>query len=524
MPRIRHRPTAAPRVESRPIRIAAWQWFLLAAGVPLIICLRKLNLDLWHDEIYTVVEYAARGPGLIVTDYSTPNNHILYSLVLWPFTRLSTLNLVLRLPSLAATLGTLLLVYRTGRRLAGPAAGLLAVLLLGLTQMFLLLAMQIRGYSLSMLLMAALVELATPAPYGMSWRRAAGIVMLGAAFLYVLPTNLLMFVPLAAFAVAWPFMARRTAGAAAQIGRRGWHKVLIESGAWLGAGLLALACYGPVLNQIGAHSRQAESINFSAAWMAAVRFFSPATRDAWLIAPLVAAGLVCWLLRVRRTETGSEVAIALSAVVVVTGTFLLTALLRISPFARNYCPLLPELALAAGWWLAELVEAARRRWLSDWPAELASVPMLLAVGAILGPHLWTYPARLAEYRRQHRMGDGYFEYYAADYHPAAVVDWFVEHNDPRQPFMISYPKEDDWNLWYYFYLSDYPQGGNLPAAGGPWRAQVFVIAPETADFSEMAGQLNVPVDQVRSLPLVADFGYYRLYRSAEPLLVEPPTE
>src|SRR5262249_43339899 len=146
--------------ESSPVDLKVWQWFLLAAAVPLIICALKLNLDLWHDEVYTIDSFVSRGVGYIVTDYHLPNNHVFYSLVIYPFYCLSDSNFVLRLPSLLCAAGCLWFIFLTARSLAGIAAGLLSVFVLGMTQMFLVHVMQIRGYGLSMFLCAWLAFLA----------------------------------------------------------------------------------------------------------------------------------------------------------------------------------------------------------------------------------------------------------------------------------------------------------------------------------------------------------------------------
>src|SRR5690349_742034 len=80
-------PRAAPVVPPSEgvVAVPSWKWFLLSAALPLVFLASKRNLDLWDDEIYTVTKFVAKGPWQIVTDYAAPNNHVFYSLVLWPF-------------------------------------------------------------------------------------------------------------------------------------------------------------------------------------------------------------------------------------------------------------------------------------------------------------------------------------------------------------------------------------------------------------------------------------------------------
>src|SRR5690242_19693940 len=88
----------------RGLGLQPWHWFILAAAVPIVHCASRLNLDLWHDEIYTIDVFDRRGPAFIVSDYSLPNNYVLFSLLMWPFYSLSDSNFVLRLPSFILTI------------------------------------------------------------------------------------------------------------------------------------------------------------------------------------------------------------------------------------------------------------------------------------------------------------------------------------------------------------------------------------------------------------------------------------
>jgi hypothetical protein len=244
---------------------SAWRAWLLAAAVPLAICAAKLNLDLWYDEVYTLVAFVSKPWSQIVTDYSAPNNHIFYSLILKPFYLLSDSEFFLRLPSLLFTAGTLAMLFRLTLRWSGLAAAMMATLALGLTQMFLVHTIQVRGYGLSMFLATWLADLALPSPGIARWPRPVVISLVGALFLYTIPSNLLLLLPLGLVGVAWRCLLVRRAGSGreSQLGElrkgRTLPAALREAAAWGGACVLGVLLYLPVRvrdRRHGSHGRQ----------------------------------------------------------------------------------------------------------------------------------------------------------------------------------------------------------------------------------------------------------------------------
>jgi hypothetical protein len=109
--------------------------------------------SLWTDELYSIVNFSARGPVATVTDYHVPNNHILFNLLnsLTPG-RASVDPLRARLYSLLAVsvLLTLCVIrfWRTGDFLSGA----LLFQIFAVNREFLDLTLQARGYGLTALL------------------------------------------------------------------------------------------------------------------------------------------------------------------------------------------------------------------------------------------------------------------------------------------------------------------------------------------------------------------------------------
>jgi len=504
--------------------VAEWQWWFLAAAVPLVFCASRLDLDLWYDEAYTLLIFVSRPWVSIATDYSAPNNHILYSLILRPFYLVSDSEFVLRLPSFLFTLGALYGTFRLVRPWAGRPAAAMATLQLGLTQMFLAHTMQLRGYGLSMCLAVWLAVLALPvgpaagaagrgapakgkrrvgragsaADWAAAHRRpwlAALTALFGAAFLYVMPTNVLFFVPLAAAACG-------LAGVWARSLQRG----LVAAVPWCAATLLAGLLYLPVLDQLLEVGGQARGISLNHVVELTAAVFWAALRD-WL--PAVGLALVgLALLLLDRREADRRLFVFAGLLLVLTlGPFLVTLLLGIRPFVRNYCPLLPFLGAWVGLGLAHLFrilgQRLRRRWSE--PAQAVAGAALLA--AVAMPMVLTYPARLTAYRRAHEAQDGYYNYYAANYQPSQVVAYLRGHIDPERPYRIVFARRDYFPLWFYLQREGVPPGRG---PRGPETA-IYLITPPRPDYRALSEASGLSPEQLQALPLIRDFGYYRLY-------------
>jgi hypothetical protein len=505
---LRQRQTSHGDAE-RSRALQPWHWFVLTAAVPVAHCASRLNLDLWHDEIYTIDVFVRRGPRFIVSDYHLPNNHVLFSLLEWPFYCLSDSNFVLRLAPFVCAIGTLIVLFRLAWRLAGLPCAVTSTALLGLNQMFLNFAIQVRGYSLSMLLAAFLGSLAVMQPGKLVWRRWVATALVGAAFLYVLPTNVLFFLPLTAIAVGMTLA-----------NKPGKKQVAAEALAWLTAPALALLCYLPILDQIRKASASSSPSSWSYLPVIAGNFFRPATHDFLWFAPLVVLGLLAWASPRRPTQRNWGVAMLCGGVI--GGACLLTGALRISPFERVYCPLLVFLALAGGWLLAELADAVRRRMAGS--VESSATVALVVISLVIWPQLWTYPKRLETHRNEFNathpwpqsdgwpIADGYYCYYAANYRPSAVVNYLLDEGIERSSYRLCWTQADHLNLWYYFDRAGLPLAH--PAAPDDDRV-VIAIAPMPPPWNRLAKECELSDDEIKAFRLVRDFGYYRLYQMKE---------
>ncbi len=219
--------TGSAQAGNVPSSPADWQFWLLAATLPLCFFASRLGNDLWYDEAYTLIHFVGQPWYRIVTDYSAPNNHIFFSLLLRPVYLVSDQEVLLRLPGFVFAAGTLWFTFQIGKHFGGVlTTGSLATLWLGLTQMFLNYVMEIRGYGLSLFLTSFLGWLALrPLAEKRIERILARIATIGAtaALIWTIPTNLLFAICIGCFVFF-------------RMGLEGNRKTLLAMGS---AGLLA---------------------------------------------------------------------------------------------------------------------------------------------------------------------------------------------------------------------------------------------------------------------------------------------
>jgi hypothetical protein len=161
-----------------------------------------LLLDFWNDELYTLRYFVYESFRTIFTDYHVPNNHIGLNFLLRGYLLLigedTLFQLMdhpwrLRILPLAWAVFTIWLLYLAGREWLGATAGWIAALLLVTSLPFLNFALQIRAYGASMLCMSGILYLSLRVLYRKEHKRSlAGLALLSAMSLYLVPSNLYM--------------------------------------------------------------------------------------------------------------------------------------------------------------------------------------------------------------------------------------------------------------------------------------------------------------------------------------------
>lgn len=267
---------------------AAWLAFALLCLPWLLWTWHEcIHLDFSYDEVYTLIHFVFVSPYRTVTDYSYPNNHILFSLLTNMY--VTGLGLpdtfaamdapwLLRLPSVVFAVLTLVVIFQTARRCAGRLAGLLAVVVLATSLPFFQFAWQVRGYSLGTLLLTVMLYALVrwEQTVRLAWLAAAGAA--GGLALYTLPSNLYFVVGVGTFhmmAALWrarlaqksPPKQTTLEGGSQEMrptGREGresqtamLQRLLNRDSAavlsLVGAVVLAVMLYSPVLKQLLSH-------------------------------------------------------------------------------------------------------------------------------------------------------------------------------------------------------------------------------------------------------------------------------
>jgi hypothetical protein len=535
---------------------ADWQLWLLAASLPLCFCASRLGNNLWYDEAYTLIHFVSQPWYRIVTDYSAPNNHIFFSLLLRPVYLLSDQEVPLRLPGFAFAVGTLWCTFQIGKHFGGVVTGALATLWLGVTQMFLNYVLEIRGYGLSLFLTSLLGWFALrPLAEERIKLILARIATIGtlAALIWTIPTNLLFAICIGCFVFF-------------RMGAEGTRKILFRDGlCWLVGILVGCMLYLPVLGQLRTTAASSAGWDLGANLWLLGAFFRAALAD-WLPAlGMCTIGFLigAWPFRMlpgraasytrsssSRAGRGPILGLTQGPAILwgwllagLVGPFAVAALLGIRPFVRNFVPALVFLSVAGGIWTDQAVSAFFDLWArlsslgrktrTDSPptftADRNTAPRLRAprgeatslvsgrfflgavilIGTVL-PRLATYPDRLDAARRRGPVQDGYYNYYAARYRPAEAVRYVAQWTSRgnSEEFGILFRQEDYYPLVYYLVRE-----GLVDQIGirSKRTSLVFYITPMFADPEGTFGQSGLQEALPIQWQFIGDFGYYCVY-------------
>lgn len=221
----------------------------------------QLHADIWNDEMYTLKHFVLVYFRQTVTDYHVPNNHVFFSITEKVFLKIfgqKDLLLLLDKPWIARLSGllysyvTIIYVYAFGKKYYSVPVALTAVVMLLFTVPFYNFALQIRGYSLSMMLAVMLIYYVVD--YAMTERKKLLLFtsLLTALLLYTIPSNyflvlpLLLFLAIAAFVAAFRDKEKGKNFLVKLLGNK-WS---ISGYSILAGVLLSLLLYAPILHAV----------------------------------------------------------------------------------------------------------------------------------------------------------------------------------------------------------------------------------------------------------------------------------
>lgn len=161
---------------------------------------RMFALTPWYDELYTYYYFISRGPVYAAIHWPLPNNHVGYSVLSAVFDWLGSSAVGLRGVSYLASMGSLVLLYRIGRRSFAKGIALLPPCLYASMNLVNQMAVQGRGYALTTFLyLAAFCALWKITACGE--RRFRFYIIFGICLvwsLYTLPSSVYFVLPLCA--------------------------------------------------------------------------------------------------------------------------------------------------------------------------------------------------------------------------------------------------------------------------------------------------------------------------------------
>lgn len=121
---------------------------LALLGIAAVLRWAGIHQDLWHDEVFTLIEFVRPPLGRILTDYSSDNQHLLFSVLAHLSIRVfGESAAALRLPAVLLGLASLWATLRLGRLVSGHLQALPAAALLTFSYHHVWFCQNARGYT-----------------------------------------------------------------------------------------------------------------------------------------------------------------------------------------------------------------------------------------------------------------------------------------------------------------------------------------------------------------------------------------
>ncbi|MEO0102646.1 MAG: glycosyltransferase family 39 protein, partial [candidate division WOR-3 bacterium] len=187
--------------------------------IPFFIFLRRyFNIDFWYDEVFTLTNYVFSPIKKTLTDYSFPNNHILANLINNLYLKIFGIKDIyqlleapykIRLLEFIYTLITLFYLHQVGKKFFNQTIALFTLVIFVTTVTYYNFALQVRGFSLSIMLSTILFY------YLLSFLQKPNfpsglIILFATAFiLYAIPSNLYLILAIFTYYFFSLFFARR---------------------------------------------------------------------------------------------------------------------------------------------------------------------------------------------------------------------------------------------------------------------------------------------------------------------------
>ena len=491
-------------------KILNWRHSLFLATVATggSFALLYLSNQFWHDEAYTLRHFAGAGIGTCLTDYHLPNNHIVFSVLLslWMdfIGLLGTPMWCIRLLPWAFATGSVAATFAAVNRGWGPRAARWSAFLWGTSHVFASFACQVRGYSLSALLVALCLLFAVRWLLQPGSRDRFYYVVTAVFAVGVIPTNLLILGAMGLWVVL------ESAGREPRGSRLRTACAALPWLAGPGLGLLWYVWHPSVRADFFGHvpARAAGMGHVAAIFQ---ELGGAALVDLWWLSPLFCLGAVVCAASARSRKGPLALRFFLIAALVP-----LLGAWRVPLYARNYFPLLP-------WWYALLgiAAGAGTAWLGHWRPKLRQLPTLLIPLLVVAACMReaTFPEKFRKRFAGQKVDGLYYHYSQVDFCPCDAMAILSELNS-SEPVAAFIDESDMVALDFcgvllgfdtYYPINDARSRTVLKKClARRWTA--YVVATSLPNAHRVLDELADGRDRAGRLSLEADTGFFKLFR------------
>jgi len=183
--------------------------FALVTVIPFYVWLyRYINLDFFYDETFTLIQYVFVPLKTTVDEYLNSNNHYLSNLINNVYLKiLGEDNIytlmdhpwVIRLWQLPYTIITIVVFYRLCEKFFNKHIAIFSIILLTTSIPYYNFALQVRGYSLSIMLLCIVLYCLWNFEQRFRWIDGLLLTVAGAFFIYSMPSNIYTFIGIGFF-------------------------------------------------------------------------------------------------------------------------------------------------------------------------------------------------------------------------------------------------------------------------------------------------------------------------------------
>ena len=168
--------------------------------------------------------------------------------------------------------------------------------------------------------------------------------------------------------------------------------------------------------------------------------------------------------------------------------------------------------------LWEILAGVRKLFLKERAAWLSDAAGALLLCAAFLPWLFTYPARLCAHRDQTPAQDGYYNYYSANFHVGAALEFLKANLGADENYMILCDRSGYFTFPHYFKRLKLPNP-RLENKTGPATNPInlYYLVPALANYADLTAHCGLSSETLRQFPVIRDFGYFKLHKSPLPL-------